>query len=127
MYSFSQPCSRKVNSTWNSPTSAAIEKNYTNKGMENLPYEKRLKEVGLVRLAKQWLRGVVVAQNKHISQEKEEWKEEGLFELNDDVDTRLNMCKVATDKFRLTIRNRHLTVRVRCWTSLPLRVTGIRN
>ncbi|CAM4587742.1 unnamed protein product [Lepidochelys kempii] len=73
------------------------------RGMENLSYERRLKELGLFSLTKRRLRGDMIAPYKYIRGINTEEGEE-LFKLSTNVDTRTNGYKLATKKFRLEIR-----------------------
>ncbi|CAM5123271.1 unnamed protein product, partial [Eretmochelys imbricata] len=87
-------------------------------GMENLSYERRLKELGLFSLTKR-LRGDLIALCKYIRGINTGEGEE-LFKLSTIVDTRTNGYKLAIGKFRLEIRRRFLTIRrVKFWNSLP--------
>ncbi|CAM4695718.1 unnamed protein product [Lepidochelys kempii] len=72
-------------------------------GMENLSYERRLKELGLFSLTKRRLRGDMIALYKYIRGINTGEGEE-LFKLSTNVDTRTNGYKLATGKFRLEIR-----------------------
>ncbi|CAM4659406.1 unnamed protein product [Caretta caretta] len=73
------------------------------RGMENLSYEKRLKELGLFSLTKRKLRGDMIAFYIYIRGINIGEGEE-LFKLSTNVDTRTNGYKLATRKFRLEIR-----------------------
>ncbi|CAM5110844.1 unnamed protein product, partial [Natator depressus] len=72
-------------------------------GMENLSYERILKELGLFSLTKTRLRGDMIALYKYIRGINTREGEE-LFKLSTNVDTRTNGYKLATRKFRLEIR-----------------------
>ncbi|CAM4628384.1 unnamed protein product [Lepidochelys olivacea] len=78
--------------------------------MENLSYERRLKELGLFSLTKRRLRGDMIALYKSIRGINIREGEE-LFKLSTNVDTRTNEYKLAIGKFRLEIRLRFLTIR----------------
>ncbi|CAM5091881.1 unnamed protein product [Eretmochelys imbricata] len=73
------------------------------RGMENLSYERRLKELGLFSLTKRRLRGDRIALYKYIKRINTREGEE-LFKLSTNVDTRTNEYKLAIRKFRLEIR-----------------------
>ncbi|CAM5096139.1 unnamed protein product [Natator depressus] len=73
------------------------------RGMENLSYERRLKELGLFSQTKRRLRGDMIALYKYIRGINTREGEE-LFKLSVNVDTRTNGYKLATRKFRLEIR-----------------------
>ncbi|CAM5114511.1 unnamed protein product [Eretmochelys imbricata] len=77
------------------------------RGMENLSYERRLRELGLFSLTKRRLRGDMIALYKSIRGINTREGEE-LFKLSTNVDTRTNGYKLATRKFRLEIRRRFL-------------------
>ncbi|CAM5147068.1 unnamed protein product [Eretmochelys imbricata] len=80
------------------------------RGMENLSYERRIKELGLFSLTKRRLRGDMIALYKYIRGINIREGEE-LFKLSTNVDTRTNEYKLAIGKFRLEIRLRFLTIR----------------
>ncbi|CAM4321681.1 unnamed protein product [Lepidochelys kempii] len=97
------------------------------RGMENLSYERRLRELGLFSLTKRRLRGDMIALYKYIRGINTREGEE-LFKLSTNVDTRTNGYKLATRKFRLEIRRRFLTIRgVKFWNSLPRDVVGAKD
>ncbi|CAM4622161.1 unnamed protein product [Caretta caretta] len=73
------------------------------RGMENLSYERRLKELGLFSLTKRRLRGDMIALYKYIRGINIGEGEE-LFKFSTNVDTRTNGYKLAIRKFRLEIR-----------------------
>ncbi|CAM4721271.1 unnamed protein product [Lepidochelys kempii] len=73
------------------------------RGMENLSYERRLKELGLFSLTKRRLRGDMIALYKYIRGINTGEGEE-LFKLSTNVDTRTNGYKLVNRKFRLEIR-----------------------
>ncbi|CAM5085619.1 unnamed protein product [Eretmochelys imbricata] len=72
-------------------------------GIENLSYERRLKELGLFSLTKRRLRGDMIALYKYIRGINTGEGEE-LFKLSTNVDTRTNGYKLVIRKFRLEIR-----------------------
>ncbi|CAM5140517.1 unnamed protein product [Natator depressus] len=97
------------------------------RGMENLSYERRLRELGLFSLTKRRLRGDMIALYKYIRGINIGEGEE-LFKLSTSVDTRTNGYKLATRKFRLEIRRRFLTIRgVKFWNSLPREAVGAKD
>ncbi|CAM5110902.1 unnamed protein product [Natator depressus] len=97
------------------------------RGMENLSYERRLKELGLFSLTKRRLRRDMIALYKYIRGINTRVGEE-LFKLSTDVDTRTNGYKLANGKFRLEIRRRFLTTRgVKFWNSLPREAVGAKD
>ncbi|CAM4568387.1 unnamed protein product [Lepidochelys kempii] len=99
----------------------------TIRGMENLSYERRLKELGLFSLTKRRLRGDMIALYKYIRGINTGEGEE-LFKLSANVDTRTNGYKLAIGKFRLEIRQRFLTIRgVKFWNSLPREAVGAKD
>ncbi|CAM4508198.1 unnamed protein product [Lepidochelys olivacea] len=96
-------------------------------GMENLSYERRLKELGLFILTKRRLRGDMIALYKYIRGINTREGEE-LFQLSTSVGTRRNGYKLAIRKFRLEIRPRFLTIRgVKFWNSLPREAVGTKD
>ncbi|CAM4557273.1 unnamed protein product [Caretta caretta] len=97
------------------------------RGMENLSYERRLRELGLFSLIKKRLRGDMIALYKYIRGINTGEGEE-LFKLSTNVDTRTNGYKLATRKFRLDIRRRFLTIRgVKFWNSLLREAVGAKD
>ncbi|CAM5164461.1 unnamed protein product [Natator depressus] len=97
------------------------------RGMENLSYERRLKELGLFSLTKRRLRGDMIALYKYIrginTREGEEF-----FKLSTNVDTRTNGYKLVIGKFRLEVRRRFLTIRgVKFWNSLLREAVGAKD
>ncbi|CAM4522288.1 unnamed protein product [Lepidochelys olivacea] len=99
----------------------------TIRGMENLSYERRLKELGLFSLTKRRLRGVMIALYKYIRGINTRAGEE-LFKLSTNVDTRSNGYKLVIGKFRLEIRRRFLTIRgVNFCNSLPREAVGAKD
>uniref|UniRef100_A0A8C8RQ22 Reverse transcriptase domain-containing protein n=1 Tax=Pelusios castaneus TaxID=367368 RepID=A0A8C8RQ22_9SAUR len=93
-------------------------------GVENLPYEWRLKKLGLFSLTKRRLRGDMIALYKYIRGINIREGEE-LFEYSTNVDTRTNRYELSIKKFRLEIRHRFLTIRrVKLWNRLPRGVVG---
>ncbi|CAM4567481.1 unnamed protein product [Lepidochelys kempii] len=97
------------------------------RGMENLSYERRLKELGLFSLTKRRLRADIIALHKYIRGINTGEGEE-LFKLSTNVDTRTNGYKLVIGKFRLEIRRRFLTIRgVKSWNSLPREAVGAKD
>ncbi|XP_062838789.1 uncharacterized protein LOC134299554 isoform X1 [Anolis carolinensis] len=89
------------------------------KGLENKPYEERLKELGMFSLQKRRLRGDMIAIYKYV---RRSHREEGasLFAAALETRTLNNGFKLQERRFHLNIRKNFLTVRaVRQWNSLP--------
>ena len=87
------------------------------RGLEHLPSEDRLRELGLFRL-----QGDLIAAFQYL---KGVYKQEGsqLFERVDNSRTRGNGFKLKKGRFRLAIRGKFFSMRVvRCWNSCPERL-----
>ena len=89
------------------------------RGLEQLAYEERRREMGVFSLEKRKLGGDLIATFQYLNGSYKK-DGEGLFTQVDNDRTRGNGLKLKEDGFRLDIRRKFFTVRVvRHWNRLP--------
>ena len=92
------------------------------RGLENLSYEDRLRELGSFSLKKRRLRGDLIAAFQYLNGAYKQERSQ-LFEMIDNSRIRGDGFNLKEGRFRLDVRGRFFTMRaVRYWNRLPREV-----